>query len=131
MLDTQALLQRPHYAEHARAEFDATLVDTACTRAAEYLAPHNHKGNANEQTFDGEKVTLIPETKAARDALARTGFYAEHHDAEDGGLGTRNDVTLAGAAQMNHRNTISTILSFGEKEGSVSYLVYEANTRMA
>ena len=51
MLDTEALLQRPRYAEHDRAVFDATL-ETARSIAAEYLAPHNHKGDANEPTFD-------------------------------------------------------------------------------
>ena len=73
MLDTEALLQRPRYAEHDRAVFDATL-ETARGIAAEFLAPHNQKGDANEPTFDGEKVTLIPETKAAWDALAEAGF---------------------------------------------------------
>ena len=85
VLDTEALLQRPRYAEHDRAVFDATL-ETARAIATDYLAPHNQKGDANEPTFDGEKVTLIPETKLAWAALSQAGFHAAHHDAEYGGL---------------------------------------------
>ncbi|WP_416311328.1 acyl-CoA dehydrogenase [Pseudomonas sp. W03] len=111
MLDTEALLQRPRYAEHDRAVFDATL-DTARGIAAEYLAPHNHKGDANEPTFDGEKVTLIPETKAAWDALAEAGFHAAHHDAEDGGLQLPEVVLRACMAYFNAANIASAGYSF-------------------
>ncbi|MGQ7818222.1 acyl-CoA dehydrogenase [Metapseudomonas furukawaii] len=111
MLDTEALLQRPRYAEHDRAVFDATL-ETARSIAAEYLAPHNHKGDANEPTFDGEKVTLIPETKAAWDALAEAGFHAAHHDAEDGGLQLPEVVLRACMAYFNAANIASAGYSF-------------------
>jgi butyryl-CoA dehydrogenase len=47
---------------------------------------------------------------------------------EDGSLGERNDVALAGLLhKMGYRNTTSTVLSFGEKEGAVAYLVGEAH----
>ncbi|HCP05467.1 MAG TPA: acyl-CoA dehydrogenase, partial [Pseudomonas sp.] len=47
---------------------------------------------------------------------------------EDGSLGARNDVALAGLLhKMGYRNTTSTVLSFGEKDGAVGYLVGEAN----
>ena len=85
MLDTEALLERPRYADHDRAVFDATL-ETARGIAAEYLAPHNQKGDANEPTFDGEKVTLIPETKAAWNALARQSRARRQQGCPDGGL---------------------------------------------
>ena len=68
LLDTEALLQRPRYAEHDRGVFDASLT-TARQIAAELFAPHNHKGDANEPTFDGERVHMIAETKVAWDAL--------------------------------------------------------------
>ncbi|MNZ36164.1 putative acyl-CoA dehydrogenase AidB [compost metagenome] len=85
MLDTEALLQRSRYAEHDRGVFDATL-ETARQLAADYFAPHNQKGDSQEPTFDGERVHLIPETKAAWDAFAAAGFLAAHHDYEVGGL---------------------------------------------
>ncbi|ERO64157.1 acyl-CoA dehydrogenase [Pseudomonas piscis] len=91
--------------------FDATLV-TARSIATEYLAPHNHKGDANEPTFDGEKVTLIPETKAAWDALASAGFHAAHHNAEDGGLQLPEVVLRACMAYFNAANIASVAYSF-------------------
>ncbi|NIB42247.1 acyl-CoA dehydrogenase [Pseudomaricurvus alkylphenolicus] len=45
---------------------------------------------------------------------------------EDGSLGERNDVVLAGLLhKMGYRNTTSTVLNFGEREGAVGYLVGE------
>ena len=111
MLDTEALLERPRYAEHDRAVFDATL-ETARGIAAEYLAPHNQKGDANEPTFDGEKVTLIPETKAAWNALAEAGFHAAHHDAEDGGLQLPEVILRTCVAYFSAANISTSGYSF-------------------
>lgn len=45
---------------------------------------------------------------------------------EDGSPGQRNDVALAGLLhKMGYRNTTSTALSFGEKDGAIGYLVGE------
>ncbi len=45
---------------------------------------------------------------------------------DDGSLGERNDVALAGLLhKMGYRNTTSTVLSFGEKGGAEAYLVGE------
>lgn len=111
MLDTEALLQRPRYAEHDRAIFDATL-NTAREIAIQYFAPHNQKGDANEPTFDGEKVTLIPETKAAWDAFAAAGFMAAHHDYEDGGLQLPEVLLRACMAYFNAANIATVGYSF-------------------
>ncbi|MCY1496835.1 3-methylmercaptopropionyl-CoA dehydrogenase [compost metagenome] len=111
LLDTEALLQRPRYAEHDRAVFDATL-ETARGIAAEYFAPHNQKGDANEPTFDGEKVSLIPETRAAWDAFAQAGFLAAHHDADDGGLQLPEVILRASMAYFNAANIATVAYSF-------------------
>lgn len=43
---------------------------------------------------------------------------------DDGSLGERNDVALAGLLhKMGYRNTTSTVLNFGENGGAVGYLV--------
>ncbi|MCY1207761.1 3-methylmercaptopropionyl-CoA dehydrogenase [compost metagenome] len=43
---------------------------------------------------------------------------------EDGGAGGRNDVALAGLLhKMGWRNTTSAVLSFGERDGAVGWLV--------
>lgn len=111
VLDTESLLQRPRYSEHDRAIFDATL-NTARDIAAEYFAPHNQKGDANEPTFDGEKVTLIPETQPAWNAFAEAGFLASHHDFDDGGSQLPEVVLRASMAYFNAANVSSTAYSF-------------------
>lgn len=46
---------------------------------------------------------------------------------EDGSLGQRNDVALAGLLhKMGWRNTTSTVLSFGERGGAVGHLLGQA-----
>ncbi len=45
---------------------------------------------------------------------------------EDGSLGARNDVHLAGLNhKMGYRGTTNTLLNFGENEGAVGYLIGE------
>ncbi|SDT97236.1 acyl-CoA dehydrogenase [Halopseudomonas salegens] len=51
---------------------------------------------------------------------------------DDGSLGERNDVTLAGLIhKMGYRGTTSTMLNFGEKGGAVGYLVGEPHNGLA
>ena len=111
VLNTDALLERPRYADHDRGTFDATL-NTARDIAAQYFAPHNQKGDANEPTFDGEKVTLIPETQDAWNAFAEAGFLASHHDFDDGGSQLPEVVLRASMAYFNAANVSSTAYSF-------------------
>jgi alkylation response protein AidB-like acyl-CoA dehydrogenase len=51
---------------------------------------------------------------------------------DDGSLGERNDVALAGLLhKMGWRNATSTVLSFGEKQGAVGYLLGEPGKGLA
>ena len=51
---------------------------------------------------------------------------------EDGSLGKRNDVQLAGLLhKMGYRGTTSTVLSFGENDACVGYLIGEAGKGLA
>lgn len=130
-LDTQALLERERYVEHDRAVFDATLT-TARQVAAEFFAPHNHKGDHNEPTFDGERVSLIPETKAAWDAFANAGFLAAHHDFEDGGLQLPEVLLRACMAYFNAANIATTgypFLSIGAANLIKSFATSELQQR--
>ncbi len=46
---------------------------------------------------------------------------------DDGSLGSRNDVVLAGLNhKMGYRGTVNTVLNFGENNGAKGYLVGEA-----
>jgi alkylation response protein AidB-like acyl-CoA dehydrogenase len=84
-LDATSLTARERYREHARDTFDAAI-DVAEKIAAEYFAPHNKKSDANEPTFDGECVHLIPEIKAALESFASAGLIAAQHDESFGGM---------------------------------------------
>ena len=110
-LNTEALLQRPRYTEHSREVFDAVL-NTAKTIAEDKFANHNHKGDANEPTFDGEKVTLIDETKASWDTWAEAGFLCAHDDFEEGGMQLPEVVLRAAMAYPSAANVSSAGYGF-------------------
>jgi butyryl-CoA dehydrogenase len=50
------------------------VLDLAAEVAAEHFAPHNKRADAEEPTFDGERVHMIPEVRKALDVLAQTGL---------------------------------------------------------
>lgn len=51
---------------------------------------------------------------------------------DDGSLGERNDVALAGLIhKMGYRGTTSTMLNFGEKDGALGYLVGQPHNGLA
>ena len=85
LLDAAALTQAARYAEHDRAVFDAVL-DAALKLAEEQFAPHAAKLDAHEPTFDGDRVHLIPEVKAALDAYVAGGFMGMSANADLGGM---------------------------------------------
>jgi alkylation response protein AidB-like acyl-CoA dehydrogenase len=78
-LDAEALTSRPRFEDHSRETFDAAL-NTAEQIATDLFAPHNKKSDAHEPHFDGEKVTIIPEVKAALDAFSASGLMAAGQD---------------------------------------------------
>ncbi|WP_406828524.1 acyl-CoA dehydrogenase [Microbulbifer sp. ARAS458-1] len=102
-LDTEALLERPRYQEHSREVFNATL-ETAKAIAEKYFANHYAKGDAQEPTFDGENVTLIPETADAWHAFADAGFLSAHYDFEDGGMQLPEVLLRIAMAYINAAN---------------------------
>lgn len=133
VLGTESLLQRPRYQEHTREDFNAIL-DTARTIASERFADHNARGDANEPTFDGEKVTLIPEVKTAWDAFAEAGFLAAAPDYEEGGLQLPEVILRAAMAYFNAANVSTTgypflsigaanlIRTFGDEQQKATFL---------
>jgi butyryl-CoA dehydrogenase len=83
-LDVTALTARQRFAEHDRATFDA-LLDLAEQVATGHFYPHLRRSDLTEPTFDGERVTLIPEIGAAVGVFAQTGLIAATMDAAVGG----------------------------------------------
>src|SRR4051812_9052488 len=84
-LDVAALTSRPRFAEHSRETFDAFLAVSAQIAEREF-APHNRRSDAEEPRFDGGRVHLIPEVKAALSAFNDSGLLAGSMDEAVGGL---------------------------------------------
>lgn len=103
LLDVEALTARPRFAEHGRETFAAAL-DTAHEIAEKQFAPHNAKADANEPTFDGETVSLIPEVGEAVRAFASAGLMAAHQDFDLGGMQLPWVVTQACMAMFQSAN---------------------------
>ncbi len=84
-LDVESLTKRPRHAEHSRESFDDVLA-LAERIATDHFAPHNRKADANEPTFDGERVHLIPEVASALEVFREAGLMGGTFDEELGGL---------------------------------------------
>jgi len=141
-LNTEGLLERERYHEHSRETFNATI-QTAKVIAEKYFANHNAKGDANEPHFDGEKVHLIPETKAAWDAFADAGFLCAHDDFEEGGMQLPEIILRVAMSYINAANVASAgycfltigaanlIRSFGSESQKQRYLAPMKDGRFA
>lgn len=107
VLDLDGLFARPRYADHDRASV-AAMLDTAEKMAADHFLPHAARLDANEPSFDGEKVHIIPEVKQALDAYCAAGFMSAHADYEWGGMQLPHTVSMAVSAFFSAAN-ISTV----------------------
>ncbi len=85
LFNTEAMAERPRYADHNRETFDAAI-DTAKVVAEKYLLPIRSKVDQNQPTFDGKKVQMIPEIKQALDAIVDAGLVSPSADYESGGM---------------------------------------------
>lgn len=106
-LRVDELTKHARFAEHSRETFDAVL-DLCEQLAARYFAPHNKKSDANEPTFDGHKVTVIPEVKEAWDAFAAADLIAMSMDQRFGGAQLPTTVAQAGFAWFSAANLATT-----------------------
>lgn len=103
-LRVEELTAMERFAEHSRETFDGVL--DLCEQLAErYFAPHNKLSDAQEPTFDGTAVTVIPEVKAAIEAFAKADLVGMSFDAELGGAQLPVTVAQAGFAWISAANT--------------------------
>jgi alkylation response protein AidB-like acyl-CoA dehydrogenase len=84
-LDATALTQRTRFSDHSRETFDAAI-DLSERIATEAFYPVNKILDANEPTFDGERVHTPPELAGALKAFCDAGLMAASHGAEFGGM---------------------------------------------
>ena len=85
MLNLEEVLDSERYADYDKETITAFL-DTAQQIAEEKFLPSAAKLDANEPTFDGEKVHIIPEVKEGLDAYKEAGLFAAGFDYDVGGL---------------------------------------------
>ncbi|SCG56650.1 butyryl-CoA dehydrogenase [Micromonospora echinaurantiaca] len=110
-LDVARLTERSRYAEHSRETFDAVL-DLAERVATERFAPHNRAADLTEPTFDGQRVRLIPQVKAALDVFAETGLLAASLDSSVGGMQLPHAVSAACFAWFQAANVATSAYPF-------------------
>ncbi len=84
-LDVESLTKRERYADHSRETFDAAL-ELSEQIATRHFAPHNRASDAQEPTFDGTRVHIIPEVGAALAVFAKAGLFGGGLDYEVGGM---------------------------------------------
>ncbi len=133
LLDTEALVQTERYAAHDRETFNAIL-DAARKLAEEKFAPHAAKLDANEPTFDGERVLHIPEIREAVDAYIESGFMGLMAETESGGMQLPWTVAQAACAYFSSADisangyafltqaAINLLTEFGSEEQKKRYM---------
>ena len=106
-LRVDELTKRERFAEHSRETFDGVL-DLAEQLATRYFAPHNKTSDANEPSFDGDKVTVIDDVKQALDAFAQADLIGMAMDQELGGAQLPATVAQAAFAWFSAANVSTT-----------------------
>src|SRR5436309_4422876 len=106
-LGVDELTKHERFAEHSRETFDG-LLDLCEQLAERYFATHNKKGDTNEPSFDGEKVTTIPEVKEAWDAFAQADLMGMAMDERLGGAQLPATVAQASFAWFSAANVSTT-----------------------
>ena len=85
MFDVESLVNREKYQDHDRNTINGAM-DTAQLIAEKYYIPIRQKVDANQPTFDGEKIHILPEIKQGLDAVLQAGLSAPTSDYEMGGM---------------------------------------------
>ena len=85
VFDLEKLFKTDRYGDYDREVISAVL-DTAQTIAEDKYHPCAAKLDADEPTFDGKGVHVIPEVKEALDAYGEAGFFSADFDEDVGGM---------------------------------------------
>jgi len=132
VLDVAGLCTRPRFAQHDREVFDGTL-ETAYRLAEERFLPFGSLTDQQEPCIVDGTVRMVPEARAALDALGEAGFIAAAFDETRGGLqlpytlSQACSAVFAGAHVGFHAYAMLTagaahlVLSFGTEEQKERY----------
>ncbi|MFC3095566.1 acyl-CoA dehydrogenase [Alteromonas sediminis] len=111
VLAVEQLCQHQDFSEHSKETFDAVM-DTAEKMATQLFLPHNHVADQNEPTFDGKRITMMQEVKAAFDAYREAGFIAARYPFEEGGMQLPETVNIALSSYFMAANPSSMAYPF-------------------
>ncbi len=111
LLEVESMTAWPRFSEHGRETFDAAL-ETAAKIATDKFAPHNRKADLNEPTFDGKRVTIIPEVAEALHEFNDAGFLSATQDFESNGMQLPWTVAQACLAWFNAANVSTAAYPF-------------------
>jgi len=110
-LRAEELTERERFADHSRETFDGFL-DLCEDLATRYFAPHNKRNDAEEPTFDGERVTIIPEVKEAIEAFGKANLVGAGMDEAVGGMQLPSLVEAAGSSWFQAANIATAAYLF-------------------
>ncbi|GAA6134370.1 acyl-CoA dehydrogenase [Oceaniserpentilla sp. 4NH20-0058] len=85
LFDAEGLTSRPRYQDHSKETFTAAI-NTAKTVSEKHFLPIRSKVDSNEPTFDGEKVSMMPEIQPALMAVIEAGLASPSSDYDMGGM---------------------------------------------
>nr|WP_232541620.1 acyl-CoA dehydrogenase [Nocardia bovistercoris] len=102
-LRVEELIALPRFGDHSRETFDGFL-DLCEELATRHFAPHNKRNDSMEPTFDGTRVTVIPEVKAAIEAFAKANLIGAAMDERHGGIQLPSVVDAAGLCWFQAAN---------------------------
>lgn len=111
VLDTESLTRTQRYGDHDRTVFDAVL-DTADSIARDQFAPHAARVDAEEPSYDGSQVHIIPEVKVALDAYVAAGLMGATFDTDFGGLQLPTVIGQACQSLFSAANISTTAYPF-------------------
>ncbi|ACT60525.1 acyl-CoA dehydrogenase [Hirschia baltica] len=103
LLDLDQMLQTDRYEAYDREAISAIL-DTAQAIAEDKYLTCASELDANEPTFDGEKVSIMPEVGEALKAFADAGFFGASFDEDVGGAQLPGIVNFALAGFFSAAN---------------------------
>ncbi|GAA5314910.1 MAG: acyl-CoA dehydrogenase [Candidatus Pelagadaptatus aseana] len=99
LFDAEGLCSRERYRDHSRETFSAAM-DTAQTVAEKYFIPIRMKVDAQQPTFDGEKIDMPEEIGESLKAVMESGLAASTADFEVGGMQLPLIVASAASAYL-------------------------------
>ena len=111
VLDVEALLRLPHFADHDRATLNGVL-DTAYELAADFYAPSAAELDAFPFRLDGGDVATPASLKSALRAYVEAGFMGMTFPAEHGGLQLPATVSSAAGIVFTAANGSANAYAF-------------------